>query len=315
MRARNLKPGYFKNEILGSADPLIGILFQGLWCSADREGRLEDRPLRLCVDIFPYRRSVTEKKVDAWLKWLDEQKFIRRYEADGKRYIQVLEFKKHQNPHKNERPSIIPELSSTQHSASKVNDTGQRTLQAQGNDDESPERLGLTPDSLTPDSLNPHSPHSRADSVRDPSTVPAQCQKGPDSKPPPIDLTDAEHHERFERIKAAYPKFIHRQDWLNAEVACRNHVGNADATWDSLLAVTDRYAKHIRAKGDEGTQFVKTPGKFFAGNDGDAFWRQEWPIPTPANGKSRPAPAPVKYRTADEIEAEERARGDYDAQH
>jgi hypothetical protein len=135
-------------------------------------------------------------------------------------------------------------------------------------------------------------------------SVTERGQKGRDS----IELTESEHHERFERIKAAYPKFSNRQDWINAEAQCRNHVGNGDATWESLLAVTDRYAKHIRAKGDEGTQYVKTPGRFFAGNDADAFWRQEWPIPTPANGKSRPAPAPVQYRTADEIEADEIAR-------
>lgn len=140
-------------------------------------------------------------------------------------------------------------------------------------------------------------------------------QNGRDPDPPPIDLTDAEHHQRFECVQSTYPRFSGRQDWINAESHCRNHVGNGDATWDALLAVADRYAKHIRAKGDEGTQFVKTPGRFFAGADADAYWRQEWPLPTPANGKSHQPSPPVKYRTADEIEAEERARGDYDAQH
>lgn len=116
--------------------------------------------------------------------------------------------------------------------------------------------------------------------------------RAPESARNHAELTDAEHHERFERVKAAYPRFSGRQDWINAETQCRNHVGNADATWEALLAAADRYAKHIRAKGDEGTQFVKTPGRFFAGADGDAFWRQAWQVPTPANGKARPgAPA------------------------
>ena len=43
-RARNIKPGFFKNEILGVADPLYSLLFEGLWVLADRAGRLEDRP-------------------------------------------------------------------------------------------------------------------------------------------------------------------------------------------------------------------------------------------------------------------------------
>lgn len=38
-------------------------------------------------------------------------------------------------------------------------------------------------------------------------------------------------------------------------------------------------------------------------------------FPPKANGIHSAPAAPVKYRTADEIEAEERARGDYDAQH
>ena len=38
MRARNLKPGFFKNETLAEIEPLGRLLFQGLWCMADREG-------------------------------------------------------------------------------------------------------------------------------------------------------------------------------------------------------------------------------------------------------------------------------------
>ena len=41
-RARNIKPALFKNEILGVADPLCTLTFQGLWMLADRDGRLEN---------------------------------------------------------------------------------------------------------------------------------------------------------------------------------------------------------------------------------------------------------------------------------
>lgn len=103
-RARNIKPGLFKNEILGVADPLYTLLFEGLWILADREGRLEDRPLRIKGEVFPYRNL----DADAMLTWLHEQGFILRYEAGGKRYILICEFTKHQNPHKNESESVIP---------------------------------------------------------------------------------------------------------------------------------------------------------------------------------------------------------------
>ena len=104
-RARNIKPGFFKNEILGVADPLYSLLFEGLWVLADRSGRLEDRPLRIKGEVFPYRDGLN---VDAMLNWLESNGFIRRYTAQGKKCILVLEFVKHQNPHKNETEPELP---------------------------------------------------------------------------------------------------------------------------------------------------------------------------------------------------------------
>ena len=49
-RARNIKPGFFLNEELGVLPPLVRILFAGLWCIADRDGRLEDRPKRIKME-------------------------------------------------------------------------------------------------------------------------------------------------------------------------------------------------------------------------------------------------------------------------
>lgn len=104
-RARNVKPGLFKNEILGVADPLFTLLFEGLWLLADRAGRLEDRPLRIKAEVFPYRDGIS---VDDMLTWLQANGFITRYEAKGVRVIQIVNFEKHQNPHKNEAPSELP---------------------------------------------------------------------------------------------------------------------------------------------------------------------------------------------------------------
>ena len=114
VRARSLKPGVFKNELLGGADPLLTILFEGLWCMADREGRLEaSAPAHLAPRSSPYRLIVTEKRAHTMLSWLHDNGFIVRYELSQKRYIQVIEFLKHQRPHSNEAPSIIQPLTST----------------------------------------------------------------------------------------------------------------------------------------------------------------------------------------------------------
>jgi hypothetical protein len=101
---RTIKPGFFQNEELAEMEPLACLLFAGLWCWADREGRLEDRPKRLKNEIFPARAC----DIDALLDQLAAGGFIERYAVDGARYIQVSAFLVHQNPHYKELPSVIP---------------------------------------------------------------------------------------------------------------------------------------------------------------------------------------------------------------
>ena len=54
-RARNIKPGFFKNELLVGLPYEYRLLFIGLWTIADRDGRFEDRP----VDVPPVLSSAT----------------------------------------------------------------------------------------------------------------------------------------------------------------------------------------------------------------------------------------------------------------
>lgn len=106
-RARNIKPGFFDNEILGELSPLTRLLFIGLWCLADKEGRLEDRPKRIKKELLGYD-DVTAADVDDMLQQLHEHDFIQRYKIKDKNYIQVTNFLKHQNPHCKEQESVIP---------------------------------------------------------------------------------------------------------------------------------------------------------------------------------------------------------------
>jgi len=106
-RARNIKPNFFKNELLGVADPMLNLLFISLWTLADKSGRLEDRPLRIKAETFPYRENID---VNGYLTELQRLEFICRYEVGGVGYIQVLNFEKHQAPHKTEKESVIPSM-------------------------------------------------------------------------------------------------------------------------------------------------------------------------------------------------------------
>lgn len=106
-RARNIKPSIFKNELLGTRDPLLTLLFIGLWGLADREGRLEHRPLRIKAEIFPYR-TIDAPLFNGYLTELASLGFIHIYEAGGIEIIQVVKFSQHQAPHKTEKASTLP---------------------------------------------------------------------------------------------------------------------------------------------------------------------------------------------------------------
>ena len=162
-RSRNIKPGFFLNDQLAECDPLARLLFAGLWCIADREGRLEDRPKRIKAEVLPYDNC----DVDELLRQLADHDFIIRYEVDGNAYIQVTNFKKHQNPHVKEASSIIPpppdnELASEMHHTSTVQ--------------EHEKNSSFPADSLNliPDSLNPHT---------DSKCIPEQSSDAPVEQP------------------------------------------------------------------------------------------------------------------------------------
>lgn len=104
MRARNLKPSFFKNCDLADAGPLAQLLFTGLWCIADKEGRLKDQPRVIKAEIFPYY----DCDVDGELTKLERLSFIRRYVSLGMGVIEICNFKKHQSPHHTERASDLP---------------------------------------------------------------------------------------------------------------------------------------------------------------------------------------------------------------
>ena len=103
-RARNLKPAFFKNEELAELPFEYRLLFQGLWCLADREGRMEDRPKRIKAEVFPYENV----DVAVGLAELERSGFIERYAAANTPCIQIVNFAKHQNPHCKESASTIP---------------------------------------------------------------------------------------------------------------------------------------------------------------------------------------------------------------
>lgn len=109
-RIRTIKPEFFHHDGLGRLSPLHRLLYIGLWCQADREGRLPDRPARLRVAILPYD-AVDDAALDNLLWDLAEhpERFIVRYaDVAGTAYIAIPTFSQHQRPHPKDAESCIP---------------------------------------------------------------------------------------------------------------------------------------------------------------------------------------------------------------
>lgn len=110
-RSRNIKPGFFTNEILAECHPLARILFAGLWTIADREGRLEDRPKKIKAELLPYDDYNIDDLLNELASKMDQDgspSFIIRYKINGRSYIQIVNFSQHQNPHIKEAASTLP---------------------------------------------------------------------------------------------------------------------------------------------------------------------------------------------------------------
>ncbi|SDI06821.1 hypothetical protein [Pseudomonas panipatensis] len=175
-RARNIKPSFFKNEDLADLHPFDRLLFIGLWCLADREGRLEDRPRRIKIELFPG----DSYDVEIGLANLLGKGFIERYEVASLSVISLPNFVRHQSPHSTEKDSELPDcngyLTVNERIRGKVVPGKQRFVHAEtgfslesNNGDvtvkaseqhasatvDASTHNALIPDSLNPDYLNP----------------------------------------------------------------------------------------------------------------------------------------------------------------
>lgn len=183
MRARNIKPGFYKNEELAGCSLQARLLFPGLWMMADREGRLEDRPKRIKVEIFPY----DDFDVDALLCELAEAGMIVRYQVDTGKYIWIPNFLKHQNPHKKEKDSDIPAFEASPEKAQPSPEiSGPAQYKHQTGTVQAPDKHHTSPaDSLNPDSLNPENGILKQEQKAYPPIPPeGGCEEMPDIASP-----------------------------------------------------------------------------------------------------------------------------------
>lgn len=259
-RARNIKPGFFTNELLAELPHAARLLFIGLWCLADREGRLEDRPIQIKMRLFA-GDGVTSSDIDGYLTALHKKGFIYRYSDGRVGLIQVVEWKKHQNPHHREQPSTLTSPESlgldprcmaemprafadnvgTKAPGFSLNDVCRVATNEVNEPQEAPgftpmeggvsRADSLIPSSLIPDSLQKHSPNST-------SSHPRSTRK---AKPVP---------ERFEEFWKLYPRRVAKVDALRAF---------AKLSGDDVDLAIAAIPSHVRQWDAEGRDVSRIP--------------------------------------------------------
>ena len=242
-RIRTIKPEFPQSESIGRLSRDGRLLFVQLWTICDDAGRARGNSRILASLLYPYDDDAKDL-ILAWLDELERHDLVRRYKAGDDSYLEIRNWLKHQ---KIDKPS--------------------------------------------PSKLPPYieeSPKPRESSTTDMDMDPTKDQEGKgygptaegdgSSNPAPRETSNSEAREWLLTLKAKYPPYAMREDWLNAERNARILVETGQATWETLEAGVLRYAAACKSDGRK----VMNPKNFFG--DDDRPWSQQWAIaPPPPN--------------------------------
>jgi hypothetical protein len=116
MRSRLLRPDFFSDDKIAECGPMGLHLYLGLMCLADRDGRLEDRPMKIKVQVIPY----FDCNVDEVLDLLAKAKLIIRYQVADLKLIEIADFDKYQQVYAKEKSEGFPSPSECNTSLTKA---------------------------------------------------------------------------------------------------------------------------------------------------------------------------------------------------
>lgn len=104
-RIRTIKPELFRDQVLQRLPRDQRLLFIGLFSHADDHGRIEGDPALLRSTIFPCDADISVKRLASWLSSLEDNGFIRCYQAAGQPFVDLPSWTRNQ---KVDRPSDSP---------------------------------------------------------------------------------------------------------------------------------------------------------------------------------------------------------------
>lgn len=95
-RIRTIKPGFFRSEDVSALPLRARLTWIGLWTQCDDQGRTKDNVKLIKADVWPLDPvSLTDIEDD--LVTLADHGRIVRYEVDGRRYLEITNWRDHQS--------------------------------------------------------------------------------------------------------------------------------------------------------------------------------------------------------------------------
>jgi hypothetical protein len=90
---------FFEDDYFGIAELGLRLLWVGLITSAaDDQGRVLDNSALIRAKVFMYDANITDEHIEGWLYNLNNDGKIIRYEVDGKKLIQIVNWWEYQIP-------------------------------------------------------------------------------------------------------------------------------------------------------------------------------------------------------------------------
>lgn len=216
MRIRSIKPEFWRSDDITALSREDRLLFIGLWSYVDDNGVGIDDYRSIAADLFALEDDQKEIRdyVREGLATLSRALLIARYEVDGRRYIHITSWKKHQRvdrPNKVRYPEPPPEH--TPPTSGSKGDSGEAREDVASDSRESP-RLEQRNRGLT-------------------TTAAADASSKPD--------------DRFNDFWALYPKKVKKEDARKAWTA----VVRKKATPDHIIDALRRHVAMWRNTGQD----------------------------------------------------------------
>lgn len=270
MRIRTIKPDFWRSDDIAALSIEDRLLFIGLWSYVDDNGVGRDEPQLIQCDLFPLD-PLTEGsvRVHGGLKRLSEQGLITRFEGpDGRRYLQIDSWDRHQRINRPSRPRFprydnetctLSEGSLSPHDGLAE---GSSPEQGTGNREQGVSNTPFSPSGDDSSDAEPHTPLSgQADEGGEQQTellgdtlllTEPQPPPKPDPRPRTRQRRQVTYPEEFEAFWEAYPRHSDKKAALRAWTRAVKEVPNSE-----LIAAARRYA-HDPARKPEYTKHAAT---------------------------------------------------------